>query len=234
MIKKKLILLIFSFSFLTYYINKSFFYSFLPINFSKIIDDDISININNLYKKQTPWVLPNLKGYAYFKTGEIDDSGGFGAIDFVIKNFGKNSLGPINFDNGGGQFDFNTKYLKEKYNITNIVYDPFMRTKQHNENTLKEVYKNNFDSSTSFSVLNTIDLKSARLDHINLCYIALKKNGLAFFKVWLADNSNITKKVCDQFQINKKSDYYIDEIINIFGKNNVILYNDNTIIAIKN
>ena len=79
-----------------------------------------------------------------------------------------------------------------------------MRTKQHNENTLKKVYKNNFDSSTSFSVLNTIDLKSARLDHIKLCYIALKKNGLAFFKVWLADNSNISKIVCDQFQINKK------------------------------
>ena len=72
------------------------------------------------------------------------------------------------------------------------------------------------------------------LDHIKLCYLALKKNGLAFFKVWLADNSNITKKVSDQFQINKKSDYYINDITNIFGKNNVILYNDNTIIAIKN
>ena len=69
MIKKKLILLIFIFYFLTYY-------------------------INNLYEKKTPWALPNLKGYAYLKTGEIDDAGGFGAIDFVIKKFGKNSWRP--------------------------------------------------------------------------------------------------------------------------------------------
>ena len=38
------------------------------------------------------------------------------------------------------------------------------------------------------SVLNVINDKSSRIDHIKLIKSALKKNGIAYFKIYTGDN----------------------------------------------
>lgn len=184
-------------------------------------------------EEQIVWSRPNVKGYSIDPTtGQIDATEGFGGFDSIIKAF--NGLGPRNFDNGGGEHDDNTQYLKEKYNIENIVYDPFMRPLEHNENALEQAQIKPFDTCTSISVLNVINTIKSRLAHIKICDKILKANGLAFFKVWAGNKSQIPTEVEGGYQSNKDIEGYIDEVKEAFGAGNVYLDSENKIIkAIK-
>lgn len=174
----------------------------------------------------------NVKGHSIDpNTGKIDDTQGCGAFDSIVKTFG--NICPNNFDNGGGEFDVSTKYIKSKYNINNVVYDPFMRTEKHNKKAINQGKKKPFDCSTSMSVLNVIDKPDTRLAHIKLSCDLLKNKGCAFFKVWPGNRSAIESKK-ERYQSNKDATYYVDEVKKIFGNNNVFLIDDKTIIAIKN
>ena len=44
--------------------------------------------------------------------------------------------GSVNIDWGGGKYDTATNFMKEKYDATNLVYDPFNRTREHNDAVL--------------------------------------------------------------------------------------------------
>ncbi|MFI5332989.1 MAG: hypothetical protein ACHQVS_02720 [Candidatus Babeliales bacterium] len=181
---------------------------------------------------QTAWSVLNVRGYSVDpQTGVVDDTEGFGAFDSIIKLF--NPSCPRNFDNGGGSFDDTTRYVKDTYDIENVVYDPFMRTKEHNEYVLYLARHKKFDCCTSISVLNVIDIQDARLVHIQLCYDVLKENGSAFFKVWPGDRSGVELKEKGRYQSNRDATYYVAEIKKIFGENNVTLIDDKTIKAIK-
>ena len=191
-----------------------------------------TIRIRTELPKQTTWQVLNIKGHIIDPaTGQVDDTEGFGAFDSLIQLFKPEC--PKNFDNGGGAFDDNTHYLKDKYNIQNVVYDPFMRPQPHNEAVLKQVQESSFDCCTSISVLNVIDSAAARAIHINLCYNALKEKGTAFFKVWPGDKSGIPLKSDDRYQSNQEAATYLNEIQKVFGAGNVDLINEKTIKAIK-
>lgn len=140
----------------------------------------------------------------------------------------------INFDNGGGESDYVSKYLKNNFNITNHVYDPYKRNPQHNNMILSLVKKSNFDTCTSNSVLNVIENIEDRRHHIKLCYDSLIKNGLAYFKIWKGNNSGIPSYINNNYQSNKGPEYYLPEIELIFGKNCIqLIYDKNLIIAKK-
>lgn len=171
--------------------------------------------------------------------GEIDNTVGIVAfLDVIDKKVGEKNA--TNFDNGGGKSDQISKYLLEKYNITNYVYDPYMRSKEHNKAVLKIVTDNPCDTSTSHSVLNVIDMKDARLAHIKLCYDSVKKGGrpttggVSFFKVWKGNGTGDPSIDEYGFQSNKGIEHYFDEIASVYGTSNLELNSKaNMIIAYK-
>ena len=182
--------------------------------------------------EQTVWNVLNVQGHSIDpQTGMVDDTEGFGAFDSIMKLF-KPSC-PLNFDNGGGSFDDTTRYVKDTYDIENVVYDPFMRTKEHNDYVLSLARNKKFDCCTSISVLNVIDTEDARSEHIRLCHNVLKENGSAFFKIWPGNKSGVEHKENGRYQSNQNATYYISEIKKIFGTDNVMLIDDKTIKAIK-
>jgi len=182
--------------------------------------------------QQTPWAVLNIKGYGLDPiTGKVDDTQGFGAFDSIMQCL--RPACPNNFDNGGGAHNDTTTYVKNTYDIENVVYDPFMRDPEHNASVLDLAQHKPFDCCTSLSVLNVIDTFQSRMEHISLCFAVLKIGGHAFFKVWQGDGSGIPLKTSGEYQSNQNAHYYIDEIKMIFGKENVVLIDDKTIKALK-
>lgn len=118
--------------------------------------------MNNSF--QIAWNVPNVVGHSIDPyTKKIDHTEGFGAFDSLLNVY---SLGNRCIDIGGGQHDYNSGYCAYKYLIELSVLDPFMRTNEHNEKILKLAKKRPFDSCTSISVLNVINLKESRIKHI--------------------------------------------------------------------
>lgn len=178
---------------------------------------------------QTAWEKPTVQGFGIYQD-QLDVTEGFGAyLDFCLKPNTRN------FDNGGGTHNFNTQFLKNYVGVTNVVYDPFQRSEAENQFALKELEKQNFDTATSNSVLNVIDSQEARKTHIVLSCRALKKGGIAYFKVFPGDETSIEKRSSGSYQSNRFAVSYQAEVEEIFGKGNVVTdVSKHMIIAYKN
>ena len=87
----------------------------------------------------------------------------------------------INLDIGGGKYDLFTNKLKEK-RVTNLIYDPFNRTKDFNENSLNYATKFGVDTVTIFNVLNVIKEYDIQISIIKLGFDVLKNNGMIFIR----------------------------------------------------
>lgn len=181
---------------------------------------------SNVQLSQTPWLRPNVQGHSW-ENGRIDHTEAFGAFDSICRSY---SLGRTSIDIGGGEYDFNSAYLFQRYDIRQVVVDPFKRTSECNNKILQLAKNKPFDSCTSISVLNVIDLKKARLDHIGLCRSVVKETGKVFFKVWPGNGTGIPETRVDSFQSNRDIETYIDEIRSVFGKSHVKLDQLNKII----
>lgn len=189
--------------------------------------------VNLVVAQQHAWQNDNVIGHSIDPyTNKIDTTEGFGAFDSVIATFDK--IGPKNIDNGGGKYDNNSEYIKIKYNVDNLVYDPFMRPEEHNKEVLNSVSSQKRDTCTSFSVLNVIDSREARLKHIKLCFDAIKEDGQAFFKVWPGNSTGIQQYQPGSYQSNQNIYHYVKDIAEIFGFENICIdIESSTIKAIK-
>lgn len=177
----------------------------------------ISLHLNGTELEQTSWIKETAQGFT-IENGELETTEGFGAyLDYCLKPNTKN------FDNGGGTHDYNTIYLKRYHGVTNSVYDPFQRSVEHNETVLAEVENHDFDTATSNSVLNVIDTKESRLQHIALSCRALKEGGIAYFKVYPGNSSLVGNYTAGGYQSNRPAKTYQDEIEAMFGKGNVVV-----------
>jgi hypothetical protein len=159
----------------------------------------------------------------------LDDTEGLAAMDTLPFENGSRNL-----DIGGGRFDESSKHILKWYGVTNLVYDPYGRSEEHNSNVIGEVKKDPVDSVTSNSVLNVVLDEKERGAHITLAYDSLKSGGVAFFKVWRENNNSIPDP--EKSQSNKEARHYVGEIQGIFGRDNVELIRDdigNTIFAYK-
>ena len=123
--------------------------------------------------------------------------------------------GTKNFDLGGGRFDNATDFLRNK-GVRNVIYDPFNRSRQHNESSISNSYRS-FDTCTVNNVLNVIDSLDEINNVIKRANFVLKPNGIAYFKIYEGDKTGVgrpTKEDC--FQQNKKSDWYKFFVANFF------------------
>lgn len=122
-------------------------------------------------------------------------------------------------DIGGGRFDNVINYFNEKQ-CQLFVYDPFNRSKEHNQITVEHIANSQCDGVMINNVLNVILEKENRMKVIKQAFDCLKENGQAFFKIYVGNSSGITQKSTnniDSAQLNQPSYFYIDEIQEIFG-----------------
>jgi hypothetical protein len=168
------------------------------------------------------------EGQKVYSNGKrIDHTECFGAFDSILKVY---SLGIRTLDIGGGEFDYNTAYLSEKYQITQKVYDPFKRSEKHNESILEEARNRPFDTVTSISVLNVISNEHALHAHLLLTRACVKKGGKVFFKVWPNNGTGKPSHLVKEgWQSNRRLASYLDDIKNVFGSR-VTLDSENQII----
>ena len=156
------------------------------------------------------------------------------SLNQVPALFKKNFLKPgtVNVDIGGGKYDAGTEYLKEQ-GIKNLVYDPFNRSAEHNQDVVKELTANRTDTATVNNVLNVIKEKPVRLAVIRQAAKAIKADGTAYFQIHEGDgdgNSRVTKVVNGapaSWQNHQKTAWYEDEVRQYFGevtrKGNVLI-----------
>lgn len=123
----------------------------------------------------------------------------------------------INCDYGGGRFDIATEWLATK-DVTNLIYDPYNRSSEHNKNVLDAIRKNNgADTVTCSNVLNVIKEENARHTVIQNIYNLLKSNGTAYFTVYEGTGKGNEGSTKSGYQLNRKTLDYVDEIKDVFS-----------------
>jgi hypothetical protein len=122
----------------------------------------------------------------------------------------------VNLDYGGGKYDTATDALKG-LSVTNLVYDPYNRSREHNKNVLSYALKNGVDTVTVNNVLNVIKEPEIRSNVISDAKKFLKKGGKAYFLIYAGDKSGEGKKTPRGWQNNLPATEYIDEIKNEFS-----------------
>jgi len=147
----------------------------------------------------------------------------------VGKKFGWNK-GTVNLDIGGGKYDTATKYLKRK-GITNLIYDPFNRSDEHNEEVLKQVKEEQVDTVTLSNVLNTIDCMFAMRRTLTLARRSLKKGGTLYITIYIAPKQGKSGK--DGYQWGHPLIWYLVPILKVFEKKEIELTIKHQMIVIK-
>lgn len=133
---------------------------------------------------------------------------------FKLINLSPNT---INLDFGGGRFDNASEYLATK-DVTNLIYDPYNRSSEHNKNVLDTIRKNNgADTATCSNVLNVIKEENARHTVIQNIYNLLKSNGTAYFTVYEGTGKGNEGATKSGYQLNRKTIDYVDEIKEVFS-----------------
>lgn len=125
--------------------------------------------------------------------------------------------GSKNLDLGGGRYDILTEKLHDEHSVTNLIYDPFNRSEEHNKQILQSLEEEKADTVTISNVLNVVQEIDERINIIKNAHNYLKDGGSAFITVYEGNKSNIGKETKkDQFQLNKPMQDYIEEVSQVF------------------
>ena len=123
----------------------------------------------------------------------------------------------LNLDYGGGKFDNAAEYLAQQ-NVTNLVYDPYNRSTQHNAEVLQKVRENGgADTITISNVLNVIAEPEARLTVLRNAKKLVKPGGNVYITVYEGNKSGEGTETKSGYQLNKGTADYIDEIASVFS-----------------
>jgi len=172
--------------------------------------------------------IGNVQKFSMLENGSVDNSEGFGAFtDLGLEMMPARTR---NIDIGGGKYDDNIDFLRKSYQINSAVYDPFARNSIHNQHVLSSCP---FDMATSISVLNVIKESADRYAHIKLMRDSIRIGGIAFFKIYIGDKSNIPKMAGYFWNNNWPVSRYLGSIEEVFGKQNVTFIPDKNLIIAK-
>ena len=137
----------------------------------------------------------------------------------LVQKLGGFKQGTMNLDFGGGKFDNVAQYLKD-YDVLNLVYDPFNRSKEHNKDVIDFVKKNGgADTVTCSNVLNVIKEPENRLSVIKNCDRLVKSDGTVYFTVYEGSGSGEGKANDKRksYQTNMKTKDYQEELEKVFS-----------------
>ena len=136
----------------------------------------------------------------------------------LVQKLGGFKPGTCNCDVGGGRFDNVAQYLKD-FDVLNLVYDPFNRSKEHNKDVIDFVKENKgADTVTCSNVLNVIKEPENRLSVIKNCSRLVKSGGTVYFTVYEGSGSGEGKADDKRksYQTNMKTQDYQSELEQVF------------------
>ena len=124
--------------------------------------------------------------------------------------------GTINLDMGGGKFDNVADYLSA-YDVINLVYDPYNRSKKHNNQVVKTIRDaGGADTATCSNVLNVIKEPEARLNVLTNISKLVKPDGDIYITVYEGSGTGNEGPTKSGYQLNRKTADYLDEIQEVF------------------
>lgn len=162
--------------------------------------------IINFNKYITENLIPN-KDYFPSKTSVKQVAYG---LKYLI-NSGILKEGDVNLDYGGGRYELGTEYLNE-HGVTNLVYDLYSRTMDHNMKVIDKLLDKEPDTVTLLNVLNVINNKTERLFVIKDAYDYLKVGGYMLITVYSGIKKEGELSKSKTWQENRKLSSYLPEI----------------------
>lgn len=124
--------------------------------------------------------------------------------------------GTVNIDYGGGRFDNVADYLV-KYDVVNLVYDPFNRSPEHNREVVNTIRKiGGADSATLANVLNVIKEPEIRSDVLRKMKKMVRPGGNIYIQIYEGNKSGEGAPTKSGYQTNRKSKDFTDEVLQYF------------------
>ena len=119
-------------------------------------------------------------------------------------------------DIGGGKFDNAVEFLG-KIGVKAHVFDPYNRTREHNEGVMQAVGEGGADSASLFNVLNVIKEPEYRREALQTAHRALKPGGKIFISIYEGDRSGVGKQTKkDSWQNNMTTAAHLPEVQKVF------------------
>lgn len=124
--------------------------------------------------------------------------------------------GTINLDFGGGRFDNVAEYLTQ-YDVVNLVYDPYNRSKGHNSEVIKTIRNaGGADTATCSNVLNVIKEPEARRNVLENIKKLVKPGGNVYITVYEGSGKGNEGPTKSGYQLNRKTAQYLGEVQEVF------------------
>lgn len=124
--------------------------------------------------------------------------------------------GTINIDYGGSRFDNVADYLTQ-YDVINLVYDPYNRSKEHNDEVIQTIRSaGGADTATCSNVLNVIKEPEVRLNVLRNMKKLVKPSGKIYITVYEGSGKGDEGPTKSGYQLNRKTMDYLEEIQQVF------------------
>ena len=120
--------------------------------------------------------------------------------------------GTVNLDYGGGRFDTATNYLYEQ-GVTNLVFDPFNRSMEHNIGVLHHRVRAN--TATLCNVLNVVKERCTRHQILKNLKSLVKREGQIYISCYRGRGTEPTVTTRG-WQENRPLETYLEEVHAVF------------------
>ena len=132
-----------------------------------------------------------------------------------------------NLDFGGGKYELATNWL-EQQGAKNYVYDPFNRSKDHNESVMDHVIEQGVDCITCLNVLNVIQDKNERIGVLSMirCVAEDCKRVRAYPTIFIQvyEGNKTGEPSRTTAQMNRRATDYYDEIRYLFNEEDWLMF----------
>lgn len=117
--------------------------------------------------------------------------------------------GSIILDYGGGKYDSNRDYMKEK-GASLYVYDPFNRSKEHNNSVVSFIRSNHgADIVVCSNVLNVIKEEEVISDIVRNLFACVKTDGKIYIQIYEGNGSGVGEVTKKGYQRHEKTAAYV-------------------------
>lgn len=125
--------------------------------------------------------------------------------------------GDVVVDFGGGKFDNAVNYLKDK-DVTLLVYDPYNRSAEHNNEVLRILKEHGgADAAVNSNVLNVIKEPEAREAVLKNIKKITKRGAPIYITVYEGRGDGAEGPTKSGYQLNRKTGDYMDEVGRVFS-----------------
>ena len=122
---------------------------------------------------------------------------------------------PTVLDYGGGPFDATSEFLGRR-GASNLVYDPFNRSKRHNAAVLRTLRRQPAAAAFCANVLNVIRYRAVRQEALELIRELTDPDGPVFIDSWVGDGSSRGRRTRVGWQANRPPKNYLREVRRVF------------------